>query len=155
MHKSKKATPDAPMNIQFLIDALKPDKPQKQPTKFDIRMNAVIIRKGHVTFDILSMPRKGKDIFDKNHITISQINGDIRIPVIQNNSYTIDVRRFSFRERSGFSIENIAMFAHIGKQSIDIKNFKIQMAGSSIEPADMHISFNNLKRSLPNLPASL
>ena len=141
----KKATPDAPMNIQFLIDALKPDKPQKQPTKFDIRMNAVIIRKGHVTFDILSMPRKGKDIFDKNHITISQINGDIRIPVIQNDSYTIDVRRFSFRERSGFSIENIAMFAHIGKQSIDIKNFKIQMAGSSIEPADMHISFNNLK----------
>ena len=147
----KKATPDAPMNIQFLIDALMPDKPQKQPTKFDIRMNAVIIRKGHVTFDILSMPRKGKDIFDKNHIAISQINGDIRIPVIQNDSYTIDVRRFSFRERSGFSIENIAMFAHIGKQSIDIKNFKIQMAGSSIEPADMHISFNNLK----TLPAEL
>ena len=147
----KKATPDAPMNIQFLIDALKPDKPREQPTKFDIRMNAVIIRKGHVTFDILSMPRKGKDIFDKNHIAISQINGDIRIPVIQNNSYTIDVRRFSFRERSGFSIENIAMFAHIGKQSIDIKNFKIQMAGSSIEPADMHISFNNLK----TLPAEL
>lgn len=40
-----KATPDSQMNIQFIIDALKPKDKNKPPTKFDVKLDAVVLRK--------------------------------------------------------------------------------------------------------------
>ena len=74
-----KATPEDKMNIQFLIDALSPKDKTKPPTKFDLRLEAVVIRKSNLSYDVLSEPQKAKGIFDKNHISITDINTDIKV----------------------------------------------------------------------------
>ena len=51
-----KATPDSQMNIQFIIDALKPKDKNKPPTKFDVKLDAVVLRKSSLSFDVLSEP---------------------------------------------------------------------------------------------------
>ena len=48
----------APLNLQFLIDALKPKDPNKPPTKFDLSIQSVVLRKSRVSFDKLWQPRR-------------------------------------------------------------------------------------------------
>ena len=55
--KIKQNEPGAPLNLQFLIDALKPSDPNKPPTKFDLSIQSVVLRKSRVSFDKLWLPR--------------------------------------------------------------------------------------------------
>ena len=73
-----KATPDSPTNIQFLIDAFKPKKPNQEPKKFQLAFEAVVLRQCQASFDIESEPAKADScLFDKNHIAVSQINAEL------------------------------------------------------------------------------
>lgn len=144
--KITKADPESLMNINFLIEAFKPKQKNKPPTKFDVALNAVIIRQSQVSFDILSEPRKTKGLFDKNHICIQQFNSDIRIPVLKNDNFTFDIRRFAFKEISGFTVNNLSFGLHIDKKNICLKNFLVELPNTAIHPADISLNFSDLKR---------
>lgn len=139
-----KATPDSQMNIQFIIDALKPKDKNKPPTKFDVKLDAVVLRKSSLSFDVLSEP-VGSGKFDKNHIHLQDINSDIRIPDLRNDYFTFDIRRFAFSEHSGFHLNNLTALVHIDKRNISAKRLKIELPGTRIEPADISLHFNDLK----------
>lgn len=139
-----KATPDSQMNIQFIIDALKPKDKNKPPTKFDVKLDAVVLRKSSLSFDVLSEP-VGSGKFDKNHIRLQNINSDIRIPDLRNDYFTFDIRRFAFSEHSGFHLNNLTALVHIDKRNITAKRLKIELPGTRIEPADISLHFNDLK----------
>ena len=47
-----KETPDAKPNFQFIIDALSSDS--KEPSHIDLRINSLLVRRGNVTYDVLS-----------------------------------------------------------------------------------------------------
>lgn len=143
--KIEKRTPGSPANIQFLIDALKPKDKNKPPTKFDIELNAVILRKSQITYDILSEPGKGEGIFDKNHIAVRQINSDIRIPELRNDFFTFDIRRFTFVEKSGFAVNNLTAGIHIDKQNARISGLMLTLPNSLLSPADISLRFSDLK----------
>ncbi len=153
-----KATPDSEMNIQFMIDALKPKEKNKPPKKFDIQLTAVVLRNSSASFDILSEPHKDKGVFDKNHICVKEINSDIRIPELRNDYFTFDIRRFSLDEQSGFSIENLTALLHIDKHNINVSNLKIELPGTRLQPNDISLKFNDLKtlgKEITNIPLSL
>lgn len=152
-----KATPDSQMNIQFIIDALKPKDKNKPPTKFDVKLDAVVLRKSSLSFDVLSEP-VGSGKFDKNHIRLQNINSDIRIPDLRNDYFTFDIRRFAFSEHSGFHLNNLTALVHIDKRNITAKRLKIELPGTRIEPADISLHFNDLKtlgKEIKQIPLSL
>ena len=152
-----KATPDSQMNIQFIIDALKPKDKNKPPTKFDVKLDAVVLRKSSLSFDVLSEP-VGSGKFDKNHIRLQNINSDIRIPDLRNDYFTFDIRRFAFSEHSGFHLNNLTALVHIDNRNITAKRLKIELPGTRIEPADISLHFNDLKtlgKEIKQIPLSL
>lgn len=152
-----KATPDSPMNIQFIIDALKPKDKSKPPTKFDLQLNAVVLRKSTLSYDVLSEPRNS-DRFDKNHIKLQNINSDISIPDLKNDYFTFDIRRFTLMEQSGLYLNNLTAITHIDKRAITVKNLKIEFPGTRLEPADIALNFSDLKnlgKEIKTIPMSL
>lgn len=154
----KRQSPDSPMNIQFVIDALKPKDKHKPPTKFDLALNAVIIRNSSISYDVLSAAASGKGRFDKNHILITKLNSDVRIPELRNDFFTFDIRRFSFAEKSGFLVSNFSSILHIDRHSLRLSNLSIRLPGTHLNPNDISLTFSDLGligKEFANIPLKL
>ncbi len=139
-----KATPDSPLNIQPIIEALKPKDPSRPPTKFDFKVHTVIIRRSRISYDIMSKPYAEQGRFDRDHVSIDNLRADLRLPRIANDDFTVDLRRLAFDERSGLSVTNLSGLFHITATSATINDFKLTMPGSVI-------TFEPIEASYPSL----
>lgn len=140
-----KATADSKLNIQFIIDALSPKNKKKEKTKYDVELEAVAIRKSKMTFDVLSEARGDSGRFDKNHISVSQLRGDIIIPKIKNDSIEVDIKRFAFQEQSGFTLSDLTMGVTVYPDRMIVKNLKVALPNSLLVPEDINISYKSLQ----------
>lgn len=140
-----KVTPDSKLNIQFIIDALSPKNKKKEKKKYDVELEAVAIRKSRVTFDVLSEAHGDSGKFDKNHISISHLRGDIIIPKIKNDSVEIDIKRFAFMEQSGFILSDLTMNVNVYPDRMSVKNLKVALPNSLVVPEDIDVSYESLQ----------
>lgn len=128
---------NTPYNIQFIIDAFKPKDPNKPPTKFDFRINNIIIRKGNARFRRLWLAQNAKsDKINFNNLEISGLKTDISLPSMKNDDFYIDIRRLSFKERSGFNLQSLSGRFHVSPQLISFSDLILQLPGTKL-------SFNN------------
>lgn len=144
----------APLNIQPIIDALSPKDKNKPPTKYDFRINTVVIRKSSISYDVLSMPEKDM-VFDPNHIQISDLRADMRIPRISNDEYDVNLRRLAFSDRSGFMLKSLSGDFHITPVGAEISGFAIDLDDSHIAFNDISVpyaSYASIRESLPSIP---
>lgn len=134
---------DAPLNIQFLIDAFAPKDKTKPPTKFDLNLRNVVIRKSAASFDRLWIPRsEGERKTDFNHLRIWNLRADLMLPRLANDDFIIDLRRISFHLSGGLDVEKLALRAHITPNSLSVRNFILQLPQTEIRPSDIVLSFN-------------
>ncbi len=138
----EKASPGAPLNIQPIIDALKPKDQSKPPTAFDLRINTVLLRSSKVSYDVLSEP--GGDTFNSNHVAVSHLRADIRLPRLRNNDFVANIKRMGFVERSGFRLENLSMEAHVADSLISVRNFALTLPKSNLLLNDVSLPLNGL-----------
>ncbi len=142
---------NSPLNIQFLIDAFSSKDKTKPPTKFDLRINSVIIRKGLLSYSKLWIPgRFSTHRFNPSHIRITDINADIDLPRLSNEEYKVNLRRLAFNS-GDFQVEKIGGKVHITPHSISIKDLVIKLPDSELCPSDLSlnfVSFNKIKDAL-------
>lgn len=137
-------TPDSPANIQFLVDALSSKDKNKPPTKFDLAIYNIVLRKSSIAYDVLNQDSViGR--FDKNHIRINDLRADIALPKLKNDDYSIEVRRLSFEELSGFELKNLTINALVTKESLAVSNLKIELPGSYVSPEDFTLDYGDIK----------
>lgn len=134
--------PDASLNIQFIIDAFKSKKKNQPPPKFDIVLNNVVIRKGHVTFDKEWTERKTPGTFDVNHMEFIDIAADMRMPRLKPDDFIADLRRLSFKERSGLDVHSLSGRFHITSKEISFNDLRLRLPYSELRPSDMTLRFN-------------
>lgn len=137
-------TPDAPLNIQPLIDALNKKDKNKPPTKFDLRINTVVIRQSSVSYNVLSAPRKEPGEFDPSHISVTDLRADISIPRLSNEEYIVNLRRMAFTEQSGLDITDMHAALQFSNTMVGWTDMVIEMPGSKIEPYDLSESPTSL-----------
>lgn len=135
----------APLNIQFLIDAFSPKDKSKPPTKFDLRLHNVVIRKSSFSFNKRWKPYKESGRFDPDHISISDFKADVSLPRLSNDDFKIDVRRLSFNEKCGLEVKKISLLAHITPKSISVSNLRIQLPNTLLTPSDFSLNFESFK----------
>ncbi len=134
----------APLNIQPMIDALSPKDPGKEPTKFDLRVNTVVIRKSGVTYDV--GPGKPDSLrFDPHHIAVTDLRADLRLPRIANDNFNILLRRLAFAERSGLRLESLDGEFHIGADTTTVKGLDYHMPGTWLSFEDFALTYPSLK----------
>ncbi len=145
-----KTEPNAPYNIQNIIYALKPKEKNKPPTRFDLRINTVIIRNSQIAYDILSEPRDS-DKLDRNHLLISDFNTDMRLPHIANDDFSIEIKRFAFKEQSGLELSDLIGKFHITSAGSAVNDMEIKLPNSQISIEDIAVnydSWDSLKKNL-------
>lgn len=142
---------DGPLNIAFIIDAFKPRQKNQPPSRFDLKLHNITIRKSEVSFSRLWQPRKGSGVFDSNYIVASGICADIALPRLSNDDFEINLRRLRFREISGIDIDALSFQASITPRLISIRNFKLDLENTKLRINDQHLAIEGFNNILPAL----
>ncbi|MCH5246062.1 MAG: translocation/assembly module TamB domain-containing protein [Muribaculaceae bacterium] len=137
-----KETPDSKLNINHIIEALKPKDKEKPPTKFDLRIGHVLLRKASLTYDVKSTPATAEGVFDVNHIAIDDINLNLLLPRIKNDDFSASLRRMSLTERSGLRLSNLQFQADVTDKSLSVNGLTIRMPGTSLLLDDLALFYN-------------
>lgn len=128
-----------PTNFQFIIDALSSKDENKEPSKIYLAINSFILRDGSVSFHQLFKPKK--DSFDTSHLDISNINAHISLKELTNENLLARIREFSFDEKSGLSLKNMALNLEAGKDKAEIRDFFLELPRSIIRIDSLSASY--------------
>lgn len=140
---------NAPLNIQPVIDALRPKDKDKSPATFNLKISTVIIRASSMSYDVADMPHSGS--FDPNHIHVHDFRADLSLPRVSNDGLTVNLRRLAFGEQAGFSIRQLAGELHISDKELEVKGLDIELPASRLKFADMRLPLEGLN----TIPASM
>lgn len=141
---------NSPWNLQFLVDALSPKDKTKPPTKFDLRLRNVVIRRSSVSVDREWMPRR-KEGIDFGHLAVTNLRADLTLPRIKNDDFTIDLRRLSLKEKSGLDLRKLACRVHLTKQLLTVDDLLIELPGSTIVPGNFKFTYEGYADIVPSL----
>ena len=134
---------NGPLNIQFIIDGFKSSNEKNEPTRFDLALNNIVIRNAHITFDRAWKPyNQNKEQIDFNHLNLSNISADLRLPRLRNDDIIIDLRRLSFSEAHGLDVQSISLKAHVTNKELSFNNLEIRLPGSELHPNDMTLRYD-------------
>ena len=99
-----RASKDAPLNIAPILERFK-KKEKKGPSKFDLAVSMVVVRRSSFSYDILDAPAAGEGRFDPGHIRLGHLRADLRAPVISDSRIQADIKRLAAEERSGLALK--------------------------------------------------
>lgn len=136
--KLYKDSANAPLNIQPIIARLKKDD-KSEPSKFDLAVNMVVIRRSNVQFDIKDTPAPSIGKFDKNHILISELRADLQAPTISNGKFIIDIKRLAATERSGIVLEEFSSDIKIDSTKATVENLTLVLPSSKLMLGEIDI----------------
>jgi hypothetical protein len=159
-----KPSPDDDPNFKFLIDAFTSKDRTRKETNLDLRINSLLIRRGKLTYDVLS-EEETPDKFNPNHIKLYNIIGNISLKALSNDSINAQIKRLSVDEQSGLELKKLSLKLLGNERQISIENFEVDLPGTSLrmDTIRMHYdspeSFNNfitdVRFSFKMLPSSV
>ncbi len=139
----------APLNIDPIIARLQPKDKSKPPTKFDLKINTVVINSGHFTYDVLSAPRRSGQ-FDASHLSVDGLNLHAYLRDLTENSGDIELESLALSEHSGLRIEDLALRAKYSPSHIELCNFNLRMPGTELSLKPISADIDGYA-SLPSL----
>ena len=144
-----KETPEAIPNFQFVIDALASKDTLKKETNLDLRINSVLIRRGKIAYDVLSVPETpGK--FNASHIGVDQLTATVSLKALKKDSLHAIVRRLSFVEQSGFGLNQLSFRTIANNNQLSLRDFKLELSNTALTMDSLEVRYDSLA-SLPKL----
>lgn len=135
---------DAPLSIQFLIDALSPKDKSKPPTKFDLRFRNIVMRDSEARFYRPWM--KNEDGSPKlfSDVTLSNLRLDLSIPALKNNLLKFDIRNMQAKLSPGINLKRLSAEITFEKNDsnaehdrLTVENLEIGLDNSSLNIGDI------------------
>lgn len=143
-------TPGGPLNIQPVIDALRPKDRDNPPAAFRLAVNTVVLRRCSFSYDIASEPHTpGR--FNASHVAVRDLRSDIRIPVITNDGAEADIKRLSCREASGLTVSDLHVYVTAGSRRAALLGLTLAMPGSEVRLGDISLDINGWDDLVPAL----
>ena len=144
-----KETPESTPNFQFVIDAFASKDTLKKETNLDLRINSVLIRRGKISYDVLSAPETlGK--FNPSHVGIDGLTATISLKALKNDSLNAIVRRLSFQEQSGFALKQLSMRTIANNNQLSLNDFKLELSNTTLSMDSLEVRYDSLA-SLPKM----
>ncbi len=129
------------LNLQFILDALKQDKPTE--IKFTLRLNDISIKNSQISFKNYTKEFK-KDRLDPNNLAINDLNIKLSIDELNSDTLIAKLKLFNFKEKSGFELKDFSGSISAGKQNAAIKDLEISLPQSEIKFAPISIVYDSL-----------
>lgn len=141
----------APLNIQFLIDALSPKDKEKPSKNFNLRIRNVVVRESKARY---LRPWMTDSIGLNHRLADIEINGlrvDMSIPVLNNDELRFDIRNIQFEASPFVYVRSLtADVAYIkdslenGSDRLIVKDFNLSLPNSSLAIADTEIKLDSI-----------
>ena len=140
----RQATPQATPNFRFVIDAFARRDSLRRDLRLDLRINSLLIRRGRVSYDVLSeAPTPGR--FNPRHICLKDIIATISLKALRTDSLNAAVKRMSItEENSGFSLKKLSLKMVGNEQGMEITNFAIDLPHTSLQADTMRVAYDSL-----------
>lgn len=122
-------TPDAPLNIQFLIDIIKGDK--KEKSNPDLRINQISIYDGRLSYDVLSEAPDTAGL-DPNHIAVDELCCNVSLKKFRRGTMDLNIRSISGREKCGFRLDKLKGRVKMEDNTIVLSDFELITPESNI-----------------------
>lgn len=137
--------PKAKTNFQFVLDAFASQDTVKKKSNLDLRINSLLIRRGRVSYDVLSADKTpGK--FNPQHIRLSNILANISLKALQNDSINAAIKRMSVEEEhSGFELKKLSLKIVANDRKMRIENFAIDLPNTSVAMDTIRMEYDSLK----------
>lgn len=145
----EKPTPDSPPNFQFVINAFaSKDTLRKESPHLDLRINALLIRRGQVSYHVLSEARTpGR--FNANHIHVRDIIASISLKALTSDTINASIKRMSFREEfSDFRLNRLSLKLLGNNQGLQMANFGIELPHTKLAMDTIRMEFDSLKGAI-------
>ena len=147
------AEKDGPLNIQYLIDAFKSKDKNKPPTKFELEIRNIVVRKCAASFDRKWQPSLGEDAVDFNHLRVTALNADVVLPKVSESNVEIDLRRLAFNLAPNLEVKRITAYVAIRNGDISVRDIAVATSDSQLAISDIDLplkskgGFSNLFKS--------
>jgi hypothetical protein len=139
-----KPTPSAPLNCQFVFDALASKDTLKEKDPIDLRVNSLLIRRGKLAYHVLS-EKETPGRFNPHHIQLQNIIGNISLKALSEDSLNVAVKRLSLDEReSGFTLKKLSLKVLAGTGRAQVENFAIELPHTSLAMDTIHVRYDSL-----------
>ena len=139
----KKTNPEAPSNLQFLIDAFSSDEKESNP--LDLRINSFIMRRGHLMYDVESEPHK--DTFDPNHLNINHLDITLSLKALEEDSLNLTVKRLNFTEEySGLQLKDLEAQIEGNATEGHVTGLKLETNQSVVNINQLVAEYGNYKK---------
>ena len=100
-----------------------------------------------MTYDILSEPETpGK--FNAHHLSVKNLAATLSLKALRSDSLNAAIRRVSFDEQCGFSLQKFAMKVTANNKRLDIKDFGVELSNTALNIDSLTLKYD----SLPELP---
>lgn len=148
-----RSSPEGALNIAGIIERLKPHTPRQEESRFDLKINTLVIDNARLHYDVWGTDSLEPGRFDPNHIEICNLNLASNIPTLSTDCYDVSLFSFNFTERSGFRLDNLSATVHFSPELLSLSDFQINLPGSSISLEDFSLTPEALKR-LPRIESA-
>ncbi len=145
-----KATPESEANFQFILDTFASKDSIKKESNIDLRINALLIRRGQIHYDLLSAEETPSK-FNPNHIGINNLSATLSLKALTKDSLNAQIKRMSFNEQSGFKLKKLTTRITANKQHFKANNFEIQLPNTEIHFDRLTASYDSIPSAFPSL----
>lgn len=118
-------------NYTFLVEAIMPKAEETQQRKFinDITLNALLLRQGVISYDVLDQPVSTRSFLpDPNHIYLTDVSARLGIDVSHITGLLFNLKRLSMEEKSGFKLEELKGGGHLSGDSLFAQNISLNIS---------------------------
>ena len=138
-------TPESPLNIQFIIDALTKNK--KKDAGFKIRINQISLYDGRVTYDVLSEACDSTG-FDPNHIAVENLSCNVSLKNLYKKEFDLNIRSISGVERCGFVLDKFKARIKREEGKFLISNLELMTPRSNLASSGIEIDVDSTWKNL-------
>lgn len=140
----EKATPEAPPNFQFILDAFASRDTVPKETRLDLRINSLLIRRGKLSYDVLS-EAETPGRFNASHIHLRDIIASISLKALRNDSVNAAVKRMSFKEASsGFELDKLGLKVVGNVRGMQVAGLSVGLPRSDLRMDTIRMEYDSL-----------
>lgn len=140
LSKSKRGV----LNIQFIIDFFKPDKPKEKSTPFLFGINQTVLSNVDFTYDDFSKEKKTVGM-DYMHLDLKNVSTHIKHFRTEGKTFTATIHQLSCQEKCGFQLDDFIAEANFSEKGIFLNNVTIQSPGTHVKSSQLNLETKNYK----------
>lgn len=138
-----KENPEAVPNFEFVLDALASKDTVKTKSEIDLRINSVLMRRGKLSYDVLS-EKETPGRFNAQHVKLRNIIANISLKALQTDSVNAAIKRLSVDEQSGFELKKLSLKIVANDKRMHIDNFTIDLPATSLKMDTIRLNYDSL-----------